>query len=324
MKKGIKKSLIGSGIVVAGLGAVAAASYAITGKLLKLAMDRKEPEALEKGKEKLMGSEKMADFTNEVKMRAQGLEDAETELVEIEADDGVKLVGHWQTCENPKRVIVAMHGWRSSWSSDFGSVADFWHKNDCNVLYAEQRGQNNSGGDYMGFGLLERHDCLSWINWVNEQTEGKLPIYLGGVSMGATTVLMAAGLELPENVCGMMADSGFTSPHSIWKHVMNKNLHLSYGLHSAIANDMCKRRINMSADEYSTIDAMENSKVPVLFVHGTDDHFVPVEMTYENYKACAAPKRLLVVPGADHCMSYYMNKEAYEKAVKEFWNDYDK
>ena len=69
------------------------------------------------------------------------------------------------------------------------------------------------------------------------------------------------------------------------------------------------------------MEALENCKVPVLFIHGTDDHFVPVEMTYENYKACNAPKKLLVVPGAEHGMSYLVDKEAYEDAVKDFWKE---
>lgn len=323
MKKGIKNTLIGSGIAVSAVAAITTVSYSITRRLLKLAMDREEPKAMTKGKEKLMGSEEFADFTNAITEAASKLDNSGCEEVEIISHDGIRLVGHWHNSENAKRVIVAMHGWRSSWSQDFGSIADFWHDNNCSVLYAEQRGQNNSGGEYMGFGLLERYDCLDWIKWVNERTGGQLPIYLGGVSMGATTILMASGLELPDNVHGIVADSGFTSPHEIWKHVMNKNLHLSYGLHSAIANDMCKRKINMGAKEYSTVEAMKKCTIPVMFVHGTDDHFVPIEMTYENYKACAAPKRLFVVPGADHAMNYYYNKNGYEKAVKDFWEEFD-
>ena len=110
-----------------------------------------------------------------------------------------------------------MHGWRSSWSHDFGLIADFWRNNHCSVLYAEQRGQNNSGGDHMSLGLLERYDCLAWTNWINEKTGKSIPIYLAGVSMGATSVLMASELELPDNVFGIAADSAFTSLHAIWK-----------------------------------------------------------------------------------------------------------
>ena len=76
--------------------------------------------------------------------------------------------------------------------------------------------------------------------------------------------------------------------------------------------------------QHSTVEALKHTHVPVILVHGADDHFVPVEMTYENYTACTAPKDLLIVPGADHGMSYFMEPEKYENAVKAFWAKYDR
>ena len=326
MKKNVKRVLIGSGIVVAGTAGIAAISHAITKFMMKVALDREAPKNIkhmDKAKEQLVGAPEVESFVNELLNAKNKLETSDCEVVEITSHDGEKLIGHWFACENAKRTIVAMHGWRSSWASDFGLIAEFWHENNCNVLYVEQRGQGESGGDYMGFGLLERYDCLGWINWVNECCGKEHPIYLGGVSMGATTVLMTAGLEIPKNVCGIVADCGFTSPDAIWRHVAENNLHLKYGIRSAAANDLCKKKINFTGKEYSTVEAMKHCSVPVLFIHGTDDAFVPVTMTYENYKACTAPKHLLVVPGADHGMSYYIDKNGYENAVKQFWNDYD-
>ena len=245
------------------------------------------------------------------------------ETVEIVAHDGETLVGHWISCENPERIIIAVHGWRASWTQTFGLVSEAWEQNHCNVLYVEQRGTNNSGGDTISFGLIERFDCLDWIRWVNARFGTDLPIYLCGVSMGAATVLMAAGLDLPSNVHGIIADCGFTSPHAIWKHVANNNLHIAFGLRGAIADELLKQKIQMGSDEYSTVEALHSSTIPVMLIHGTDDHFVPVEMTYENYKACAGPKRLLIVPGADHGMSYFVEREKYEEEIKRFWRDFD-
>ena len=150
-----------------------------------------------------------------------------------------------------------------------------------------------------------------------------LPIYLGGVSMGASTVLMASGLDLPGNVVGIVADSGFTSPHAIWKHVVENNLHLPYGIHKAAAEELCRKKLRMKAGAYSTTAALACTDIPVLFIHGTDDRFVPIEMTYENYKACASEKHLLIVPGAEHAMSYVVDKAAYENAIRNFWKLYD-
>jgi len=79
----------------------------------------------------------------------------------------------------------------------------------------------------------------------------------------------------------------------------------------------------MKAKETTTMEALKNTTIPVLFIHGSDDHFVPIEMTYENYKACASEKRLLVVPGAGHAMSYIVDKEKYEDAIRRFWQEQD-
>ena len=319
MKKSTKNFLIGAGVATVGAAVLGAIHHYTTKYLMKLAIDREGPKSAAKNKEKLMSSGDMSETVAAIMDAAQLLEATEHEQVEITAQDGIRLIGHWYCPENPKRVIVAMHGWRSNWSQDFGMIAPFWLNNDCAVLFAEQRGQGNSGGDYMGFGLLERYDCFDWIGLVNERTNGRLPIYLGGVSMGATTILMTAGFELPENVKGIVADCAFTSPHAIWKHVVENNFHLPYGLYSRAAKDICEKRIQVSSDSYSTTEALANCKVPVLFIHGTDDNFVPVEMTYKNYKACASDKRLFIVPGAEHGMSYLVDKQGYENTVKEFW-----
>lgn len=324
MKKSTRNALITTGVAAAAITAVGAAAYTVSKRLLEFALDREAPKIFQNGKERIAGYSGEYDrLVAEVDAAAQKLEGCGCTEVEITSHDGIKLVGHWYEKPNAKRIVVAMHGWRSSWSQDFGMIADFMHENGCSVLYAEQRGQNSSGGDHMTFGLLERYDCLDWINWVNEYTQGELPIYLAGISMGATTVLMAAGLELPDNVRGIVADCGFTSPHAIWKHVTEENLHLSYNFHGNLVERLCQKKINMGTKEYSTIGAMQHCHVPVLFVHGTDDTFVPVSMTYENYQACTAPKQLLVVPGASHGLSYYVEKDRYEKVVKAFWAAYD-
>lgn len=238
-------------------------------------------------------------------------------MVEITAHDGISLIGHWCPCEEPKRTIVAMHGWRSSWSHDFGLIADFWRNNHCSVLYAEQRGQNNSGGDHMSLGLLERYDCLAWTNWINEKTGKSIPIYLAGVSMGATSVLMASELELPDNVFGIAADVhllrsmqfGNMSPKAICIFLM-----------------LCIKQVPIGGAKSGpkwmlcclTTERLKHCKF--LFFLSTEQMTTLFQLkTYENYKACTSEKRLLIVPGADHCMSYLVGKSTYERIAKEFW-----
>jgi len=320
MKKKTKWILFGGGMAAAAAAGAYGAARSIAKQLLSIAVDRQEPEILRKGKEKLTGSPDMAEVLRLSDSAAQTLEHCGCRDVEIVSRDGIRLAGHLYECANAERIVIAMHGWRSSWSKDFGVISQFLHSHNCSVLYAEQRGQNRSEGDFMSFGLLERYDWLDWINWVNEQSGSSLPVYLVGLSMGATTVLMTAGFELPRNVRGIIADCGFTSPHAIWKHVVENNLHLPYALHDTLVEKQLKKKINMGSQDYSTVEALQSCSVPVLFIHGTDDHFVPVSMTYENYRACAAPKQLLIVPGAEHGLSYLVEQKKYEETVRSFWS----
>lgn len=201
-------------------------------------------------------------------------------------------------------------------------IGDFLYDSGCSVLYAEQRGQGSSEGKYMGLGVLERLDCADWARWAEQKAQG-LPIYLAGISMGATTVLMAAGLSLPSSVRGILADCGFTSPQDIGRHILEKNLHLTCDRRLRLADAMCRRKNRVGIFGCSTVEAMGRNRVPVLFVHGARDAFVPVSMTYQNYHACAGPKEMLIVPEADHGMSYYLDPEGYQRALRSFWDKYD-
>ena len=324
MRRNTKRILFGSTIAAGALTAVGATSLALTSTLVKLALDRELPSSIKNSKISVSGTEMGRDELEYYAETADKLKSRSHELVEITARDGEKLVGHLYTVDGAKRTLLAMHGWRSSWSADFAFIADFWFNEGSNVLFAEQRGQNNSGGSCMGFGLLERHDCLEWIKYLNDNGHSTLPIYLCGISMGATTVLMASGLELPENVCGVCADCGFTSPSAIWKHVLENNLHVRYDrFRRNVATNMCKKRLCGEETDYSTVDALKECRIPVLFIHGTDDKFVPISMTFENCKACKIPPKLLVVPGAEHGMSYILNKNGYEEITREFFYEND-
>ena len=318
------KLWVAAGALTATAAAAGAASHVMTKYLMDMALNRQKPKSLMKGdkaREKIRGTAYQEIFLKDLAAAAERLKNTPTERVQIESRDGLSLVGHLLRAEHPRRIVIAMHGWRSSWDQDFGMIADFWYRSGCTVLYAEQRGQNDSGGDYMGFGMLERFDAADWAGWAHDNLSASMPIYLAGVSMGASTVLMAAGLSLPENVKGIAADCGYTSPMEIWKHITEDNLHLSYGLHRFDIDDLCRKKIQLGPSDCTTVKALQNSTLPVMLAHGTDDTFVPVEMTYENYKACRGRRKLLIVPGADHGMSYYVAREEYEKTAEEFWQE---
>jgi len=309
--------------IAAGAGAVAlplAAALGVTDYFMRTAVDRREPRAYARLRKKQDAPDGPYGFLEPWREK---LRTAPHERVETTSHDGLRLVGHWFPCPDAKRVIVAVHGWRSLWYRDFCGVADFWRENGCSVLYVEQRAQGESEGTYITFGLLERYDCAAWLRWVVDRCGETIPLYLGGISMGAATVLMASDMALPGNVRGIMADCGFTSPEAIWRHVAQDGLHLPYRLLRRWMVAVCRRRTGLEPGSFSAADALRHARYPVLFFHGEDDDFVPVEMTYENYEACAAPKEMLIVPGAGHGMSYVLRPTEYEAVEKKFWAEHD-
>ncbi len=134
---------------------------------------------------------------------------------------------------------------------------------------------------------------------MEKRFEGNAEIVLYGVSMGATIAVMTAGLtSLSPSVKAVVADCAFTSPYDVFAHILK------------------------SFRDYSTLDAVQATGVPILFIHGKDDDFVPVWMSEKNYKMCRSPKDILIVDNAAHAASYYENKEAYEAKVKGFLEKY--
>ena len=322
MNKREKIMLVGSGVTAAVMALAGSMRYRAADYLVRLALDREVPPHPPGAERRLSGTTIDDAILQKIADAGKHLAAYPHQVIHIQGQDGTHLVGHWLPVHDPKRVVIAMHGWRSAWDHDFGLVADFFRNNGCNVLYAEQRGQCGSGGAHMGFGLTERYDCLDWVHWVNEKLGTQIPIYLCGISMGASTVLMAGGLELPQNVRGILADCGFTSTVDIWKHVA-KQARLAYPVYSGTAGKLAEKRLCVAVDSDSCPQSLSRCRVPVLFVHGTEDHFVPIEMTYENYKACAAPRRLFIVPGAEHGMCYYLEKAAYQQTMLDFWKEFD-
>lgn len=310
--------------LAAGVAGTAALSHALTCYLVKMAVDRQMPAApAGLTRAAIRGSGCTQSFLHKLEQTGKALQGMPHKRVTIKARDGETLIGHFFTCPNPKRLILGMHGWRSSWCGDFGMIAPFLLKEGCCLLLPEQRGQGESGGSFMGLGVLERHDCVRWANYL-AGLYPHLPLYLAGVSMGAATVLMSTELALPGTVRGLIGDCGFTSPQDICRHVVKDNLHLSYSLRGPVAHQLCKRKNRAGLSGCSAPKALAKSRLPVLLIHGSDDRFVPVGMTYENYKACGGPKHLLIVPGADHGMSYYKDPVSYEQALRQFFFLYDK
>lgn len=247
------------------------------------------------------------------------LNEHHAEDVFITSKDGLKLHGLWVPATDPVGTIILAHGYRSTYLVDFGLVFDFYHEYGLNILIPEQRSHGQSQGKFITFGVRESDDILQWINYHNEQY-GTLPIILSGLSMGASTVMYVADRDLPENVKGIIADCGFTSPKDIISSVFKRVIHLPPAPSLWVTDLLARLFANFSLTEKDTRKILARNRLPILMVHGTEDNFVPCSMTKEAYAACSGQKKILLVEGADHGVSFLVDRQRYTELVVKFLN----
>lgn len=248
----------------------------------------------------------------------------ELEHITIRSRDGLTLHGDFLPAEyQSNKLAICGHGYTGCGLKDCVSIAVFFHRMGYNCLIVDHRAHGKSDGDYVGFGILDRFDMKAWIDCMEKRFEGNAEIVLYGVSMGATIAVMTAGLtSLSPSVKAVVSDCAFTSPYDVFAHILKRDYHLPPFPIMNINDMMCRRKAGYGFRDYSTLDAVQATGVPILFIHGRDDDFVPVWMSEKNYKMCRSPKDILIVDNAAHAASYYENKEAYEAKVKGFLEKY--
>lgn len=238
--------------------------------------------------------------------------------MQITSHDGLTLRGKYYECNPGGIVEILFHGYQGNGERDMsGGIARCFALGR-NALIVDHRASGRSEGKVITFGILEKLDCLRWVDKVREEFGEGVRIILTGISMGAATVMMAAGTELaPEVVC-VLADCGYTSPREIIKKVireMKLPADLLYPFVTLGAWLFGGFRLNSDAP----IEALTRAKVPVIFIHGDTDDFVPCEMSERLYGVCSSEhKRFVKIAGAGHGLAFPTNKDGYVRALAEF------
>ncbi len=237
----------------------------------------------------------------------------------ITSYDGLRLHAALLPAAEPsRRTFLAFHGYLSSGRNDFSFAVPLLHARGYNVVLADDRAHGMSEGERITLGLKERFDCRDWVTQLTDRFGPDTSLFLGGMSMGATMVLMAAGLSLPDTVRGIVADCGFDSPLRMCLLVLRRKYGpLAYPLVCA-ASLLHRITAGFSLHAMTTVRAMAVSSIPVLFVHGDADNYVPPEMTLRAYRACRAEKTLFLGKGAGHTLSWITSTRDYTDAFFDF------
>ena len=239
----------------------------------------------------------------------------------IQSEDGLKLHATWVPAENPRGTVLLVHGYHSCIYTDHGPAVEPYHGLGMNILMPDHRGHGKSGGHFTTFGVKESKDILKWIQYHNERF-GEQPMILSGLSMGAATVMFLADEDLPDNVKYSIADCGYTSPKAIISRVFSDVMHIPAWPFLWATEVFARFFAGFSLSEKNSLETLRHNRKPILFVHGLADDFVPCDMTRRSFEACAGEKRLLLVEGAGHGVSYLHAKEKYHAMNMEFMDHY--
>ncbi|MBR2343470.1 MAG: alpha/beta hydrolase [Clostridia bacterium] len=237
----------------------------------------------------------------------------------VRSFDGLRLTAKLYDFDGEGPIELMAHGYRGTAERDMCGGIFRARELGHSAFLINHRAAADSDGHVITFGAKERYDILTWINYINSLFDGKRKIILTGISMGAATVMLASAMELPPNVVGVLADCGYTSAEAIIKKVI-RDMHLPPALCYPLVRLGALIYGGFDPNDASPVEALRNTHLPIIFVHGDADGFVPAYMSEENYNACASEnKRLLLIEGADHGLAYPKGQDDYVKEVREFF-----
>ena len=302
---------IATGLAVAGaVGEYAIASYFFNRTMIRSNAKREKTQ-------KMAGTD-WDKYIPHIRECKEKLAQMQHEELFITSKDGLKLHATYFPCEGSKKIVICFHGYTSEGMNDYSTLAIFYKNNGYNLLLVDERAHGKSEGTYIGFGCLDRHDAISWIDEMIKMHGEDCKILLHGDSMGGSTVLMTTGLELPPQVKAAVSDCAFTSAWEVFSSVLKNMYHLPPFPIMQISNQMVKKKAGYELDECNARIEVAKAKIPILFMHGDSDTFVPCSMVHELYEACNTEKKLVVIEGAGHVESCYRDPEVYEGAIEEF------
>lgn len=236
----------------------------------------------------------------------------------ILSHDGLRLYGNYYEYAPGAPMELMFHGYRGNSQRDLCGGVQRCFSLGRSAFIVDQRTSGKSEGSVISFGINEHRDCLRWVDFLISHFGEDVKIHLTGISMGASTVLIAAGQPLPPQVIGVVADCGFTSAKAIIQKVI-RQMHLPARLLYPFVKWGAKIWGRFNLEEYSAIEAVRNIHVPVIFAHGLTDDFVPWEMSKENFDACGSKKKhLCTIDNCGHGLAFVIDPDGYKQALQTF------
>lgn len=248
------------------------------------------------------------------------------ERLTLTSRDGLKLSGYYLPASKPTdKLVILTHGYLGN-AKQMGLFGQHYYSDlDYNIFMPDARGHGKSEGDYYGFGWPDRLDLIDWTQLLVKKLGPDTQVAYHGLSMGAATVLMASGEEeLPHQVKAIIADSPYESVYQLFAYQMNRMFHLPAFPLLDSTSVLTKIRAGYSFREASALKEVKKTTVPILYIHGESDTFVPTELTKNLYQHTSSDAELLIVPNANHGESIALDEDKYKMTVDQFLSRYIK
>lgn len=237
----------------------------------------------------------------------------------IMAPDGLRLHALYAAAQQPTaRTAVMVHGYTDN-AVRMLHIGYLYHRKlGFNILLPDLRYSGLSEGNAFQMGWLDRIDVEQWIKVAPTLFGDSLQMVVHGISMGAATTLMLSGDSLPAHVRCLVEDCGYTSVWDQFEKELKEQFSLPAFPLLHTASLFCQWKNGWNFHEASALRQVAKCQLPMLFIHGDADDFVPTQMVYPLYEAKPAPKELWIVPGAAHARSYGSFPEEYTERVARF------
>ncbi|WP_373895558.1 alpha/beta hydrolase [Virgibacillus sp. CBA3643] len=279
-------------------------------------------EAVQRGNEVELHSEEVETVASRqdqsiVEEAEEWFGEQDMQIVEQNAYDDLTLKAIYLDNETSTgKAVILAHGFRGV-KEEMDELVKFYYDQGFDVLMPDARGHGESEGDYIGFGWHGRLDYQQWIEMLIDDHEAE-DIFLHGNSMGAALVLMASGEDLPDEVKGIVADSGYTTAKEELTHQLNHLYNLPAFPLLDITSVMTKVRAGYTFEEASAIDQVKDNTRPLFIIHGAEDELVPTEMAHELYDAAGGEKELWIVPEAGHTDAHTVATGEFQERLQDF------
>ena len=246
------------------------------------------------------------------------LQTAESRKISVKTEDGYTLIAaEFPAAEDNHKWVLILHGY-TGWKEEMYPFAYWYHEQGYHVIVPDLRCQGESEGDFIGMGWTDHYDCMLWLDYILSQ-DGDAGIVLHGQSMGAAAALMISGdEELSVNIDAVISDCAYTDAYAMFGEKIKDWFHLPAFPLVDTACLVLRMRGGYDLKDASAIDAVRNSRIPTLFIHGDMDEMISVQMSKDLYEAAGCPKELLLIEGAGHAQAHEKDPEAYFGVIRVF------